>query len=110
MTMGERIKERRLQFKMTQSEVAEAAHISKQAVYKYENNIVTNIPFDRLELLAAALQTTPAYLLGWDQKMRSATEDGPESVDNLIISGFKQLSPEKKKLILAQIKAWKSLE
>ena len=108
MTLGERIKARRLQFKMTQSEVADAAHISKQAVYKYENNIVTNIPFDRLDLLAAALQTTPAYLLGWDQ--RADSESRPESVDNLIISGFNQLSPEKKKLILAQIKAWKSLE
>lgn len=110
MTLGERIKARRLHLKMTQSEVAAAAHISKQAIYKYENNIVTNIPFDRLDLIAAALETTPAYLLGWDQKPRQISEDGPESIDNLIINGFKQLSLEKKKLILAQIKAWKFLE
>lgn len=66
MTIGERIKHIRVQEGIAQIELAKATKISKQNIYKYENNIITNIPSDKIELIAKALNTTPAYLMGWE--------------------------------------------
>ena len=48
MTVGERIKKIRQQNAISQTELANACKISKQTLYKYENNIITNIPFDKI--------------------------------------------------------------
>lgn len=66
MTVGDRIREKRLSLHLGQSELADKVDISKQTLYKYENNIITNIPSNTLERLANALHTSPAYLMGWD--------------------------------------------
>ena len=66
MTKGERIKRRREELNIRPTELAEKVHILKQTLYKYENDIITNIPSDKLERLAEALETTPDYLMGWD--------------------------------------------
>lgn len=68
MKIGDRIKQRRIELNMTQIELAEKANISKQTLYKYENNIVTNIPSRNIEILARILDTTPAYLMGWEDE------------------------------------------
>ncbi len=65
MTIGERIKAIREENGMTQTELADAIGTTKQNIYKYENNIVTNIPSDRIEAIARIFKITPAYLMGW---------------------------------------------
>ena len=66
MTIGDRIKELRNEKGMTQEELAKCIDSTKQTIYKYENNIVTNIPSDKIEKIAEVLGTTPSYLMGWD--------------------------------------------
>jgi len=66
MTMGERIRACREGLKMTQDELGALCNTTKQTIFKYETGIVTNIPLDRLELLAEKLEVTPAYLTGWE--------------------------------------------
>ncbi len=65
MTLGERIKTAREARRMTQGELGERCGTTKQTVFKYESGVVTNIPLDRLEQLAAVLEVTPGYLTGW---------------------------------------------
>jgi repressor LexA len=65
-TKGSRIRATRIERGLTQDQLAECAGVSKQAIYKYENNIVTNIPDEKLEAIAKRLGVTPGYLLGWD--------------------------------------------
>ena len=67
MTKGERIKHRREQLGISQTELAECIGTSKQNLYKYENDIITNIPSDRVEALAKKLNTSPAYIMGWNE-------------------------------------------
>lgn len=64
-TKGERIKKLRSACNLTQTELANKIGVSKQTLYKYENNIITNIPSDKIELLALFLNTSEAYLMGW---------------------------------------------
>ncbi len=76
MNKGERLRLLRLSKKITQTELANKLNTTKQTISKYEKGIVTNIPSDRVEELARILETTPEYILGWD-------EDTPQ-ISNLI--------------------------
>ena len=67
MTVGERIKLARETKNLSQTDLANACKISKQTLYKYENNIITNIPSDKIEAIANYLSISPAYLMGWDE-------------------------------------------
>lgn len=68
MTVGDRIRQVRQEQDVTQQELADYIGVSKQAVYKYENNIVTNIPTDKVDAIAKRLKVSPAYLMGWEEK------------------------------------------
>ena len=35
-------------------------------MYRYENGDIENLPLSMLDSLAKALDTTPAYLMGWE--------------------------------------------
>lgn len=63
---GDRIKNLRINNKMTLEEVGEKIGVSKQTLYKYENNIITNIPSDKIEGLAKVFNVSPALIMGWN--------------------------------------------
>ena len=71
MKKGERIKRLREKRGLTQIELANHLNTTKQTISKYEKSIVTNIPSDRIEQLAAVLETTPEYILGWEQTQKN---------------------------------------
>lgn len=66
MTVGERLKELREKLGISQVDFATKINVSKQTLYKYENNIITNIPSDKIEAAARIGNVSPAYLMGWD--------------------------------------------
>lgn len=74
MTIGERIRERREALKINQTDLADKISVSKQTLYKYENGIVTNIPSNKIEEIAKALNTTPEFLMGWKKSKNSEME------------------------------------
>lgn len=74
MTIGDRIRTARLAIDITQAELGKCCGVSKQTIYKYENNIITNIPFDKVELMAPKLGVSVQHLMGWEEKERSEPE------------------------------------
>ena len=68
MTIGERIKHLRIQCDLSQSELADAAETTKQTIHKYETGIISNIPASKIKAMADRLNTTPAYLMGWEDE------------------------------------------
>ena len=52
---------------MSYSELAEKTGIPKSALQRYATGETEKIPLNRMEAMAAALGTTPAYLLGWSK-------------------------------------------
>ena len=68
VTVGDLIRQVRQEQDVTQQELADYIGVSKQAVYKYENNIVTNIPTDKVDAIAKRLKVSPAYLMGWEEQ------------------------------------------
>ena len=67
MTVGERLKQLREKSGMSQVDFAAKLNVSKQNLYKYENDIITNIPSDKIEDAAKILHVSPAYIMGWDE-------------------------------------------
>lgn len=70
MTKGQRIRFEREAHNKSQTEFANVIGVSKQTLYKYENDIITNIPSDVIEKMAYYLECSPAYILGWEDKSR----------------------------------------
>ena len=65
--VGERIKARRKQIGMSAETLAPMVGLSPTTIYRYEKGEIEKVDSTKLELIADALQTTPAYLMGWEQ-------------------------------------------
>ena len=70
MEMSKRIKDLRLQNKMTQEELGKVIGVQKSAIMKYESGAVKNIKRSNIKKLATALNVTPMYLLGFDDSIK----------------------------------------
>lgn len=66
MSKGTRIREYRERALLSQVELAEKIGVSKQTMYKYENDVITNIPSDKIEAIAKATGAKPEMIMGWD--------------------------------------------
>lgn len=67
MGLKENIKSKRIERKMTLEDLAKSVGVSRQTIQRYESGVIGNIPSDKIELIARALDTSPAYLMGWEQ-------------------------------------------
>ncbi len=64
-SIGEKIKALRLKNNLTLEQVGNAVGVGKSTVRKWENGMIANMRRDKIVSLAKALNTTPAYLLGF---------------------------------------------
>lgn len=76
MTIGEKIKAAREAAHLTQTDLGKFCGTTKQTIYKYETGTITNIPLDRLELIAQAVHVPAAELMGWESKAAAPKDDG----------------------------------
>lgn len=87
MTIGNRIKQRRLELNLGVDELAEKLGKNRATVYRYESNDIENFPITLVPALAKVLETTPAYLMGWEEEyeFRSTPENsiGKINVEDL---------------------------
>ena len=68
MTVGDRIRKQRELLGISQTELAEKIKVSKQTLYKYEKNLITNIPSNIIEEISKVLNVSESYLMGWENK------------------------------------------
>lgn len=73
MQIGQKIKELRKKQNMSVEELANKLGKNRTTVYRYEKGDIGNLPIDVLEPLAKALNTTPAYLMGWEEELNKDT-------------------------------------
>jgi transcriptional regulator with XRE-family HTH domain len=107
MKIGLRIKERRKELGMSADKLGEILGKDRSTIYRYEKGDIENLPLDILEPIAAALHTTPAYLMGWDEAIKKDPVGTAERhfevlMDEDFISmfdDFRSLSPKQKKLV-----------
>lgn len=117
MSIGLRIKQRRKELHMTADALGELLGKDRSTIYRYEKGDIENLPLDILEPIAKALQTTPQYLMGWQQVQKKndaladitlkLMEDAElfEIVETLSKLGF-----EKRKAVKSVIDAFSTTE
>lgn len=105
MTIGERIRQRRIELGMTQEELAKkAGYQSRSSINKLESARV--LPSRKIELMAKALECSPAYLMGWfdaDIKIKqSLTKQEPPETDEhkVIIEAYEKADDRTRRMIL----------
>lgn len=82
MRIGERIKQRRLALGYTADALAKLLNKNRATIYRYENGDIENMPIDVLEPLAKALNTTPAYLMGWQDPHQESTSTLSKQIED----------------------------
>lgn len=99
MNIGQRIKERRKELRMSGGELAERIGKNKATLYRYENGEIENLPLDVLKPIAEALSTTPAYLMGWAEKIENSPVEMSElHVDMITDRDFVEMYKDFRKL------------
>ena len=63
MNIGELIRNRRLELKLTLEQVGDMVGVSKSTVKKWEDGFISNMKRDKIALLANALQIQPVSLI-----------------------------------------------
>jgi repressor LexA len=116
VTIGDRIRNQRELMGITQTDLANKVKISKQTLHKYEKNIITNIPSDKIEEIAKILNVTPAYLMGWIDNLNNFEDNSLKSdfiVDLLSdiqltnhVKKLQMLCPEHRQTIFDNIDFW----
>lgn len=102
--LSRKIKELRLAKKMTLEQVADIVGVGKSTVRKWETGMIANMKRDKIALLAKALSTTPAYLMGWNEEEESprnyieVTEDEQKLLDL-----FRQIPESQQQMVLQMI-------
>lgn len=95
MMLGDNIRKYRELSGYSQSELAGLLGIKKQTLYKYEHNIVKNIPLDCIEQIGLVLDIDPAVLTGWNRS--------PEDRYKLFSEKLAQLDEEDRARIAERI-------
>lgn len=65
MTMGEKIRQARINAGLTQRELADKVGVKWSAIHKYETGMVVNLKQETIARLSEALGVRPAWLLGY---------------------------------------------
>ena len=103
--ISKKIKQLRLENNMTLEEVANIVGVGKSTVRKWETGMITNMGRDKIPLLAKALGTTPAYLMGWnepkDKKQDITLTDG----EQMLLDLFRLVPEDKQQMVLQMIRA-----
>ena len=82
MDIGNRIKARREYLNMSQEELAfKVGYKSRSSINKIEAD-GRGLPQRKIVAFAKALETTPAYLMGWDDDIDMSNEDKPFYFDD----------------------------
>lgn len=105
--MSRKIKQLRQEKGMTLEQVATIVGVGKSTVRKWETGMIANMRRDKIALLAKALDTTPAYLMGWNEEQNEKISlDEPKLTEGekMLLELFKQIPENKQQVVLEMIR------
>ena len=98
-TIGDRIKARRLELDMSQDELAKlVGYKSRSSINKIESD-GRLLPQRKIMEIAKALGTTPAYIMGWEEKVESSNSTPSTPSVPLTPRDERQIAPDLEKML-----------
>lgn len=101
MTKGDRLKYLRQKNNYTLEEIGKKINVTRQTYFKYENDIITNIPTDKIEELAKIYHVSESYIMGWSETISSSmilTEE-----EETLIKKYRALDDRGKENVIATL-------
>ena len=102
-SMADKIKKLRISQNMTLEDVAQKVGVGKSTVRKWETGMIANMRRDKIAVLAEALNTTPAYLMGWEDDVPLVVEQS--DADRQFYQLLSTMTEEEKLWLLNVIKS-----
>ena len=100
-----KIRQLRMERDMTLEQVAVIVGVGKSTVRKWETGMIANMKRDKIALLAKALSTTPAYLMGWDEETTTPiVEQQVTESEQLLLDLFRKVPENKQEMVLQMIR------
>lgn len=99
MNIGKRIKQRRKELGMSADKLGEILGKDRSTIFRYEKGDIENLPLDILQPIAKALNTTPTYLMGWEDK-KSSPDDKLTEGEKMFLDLFRQIPVEQQQVFL----------
>jgi len=115
MSINQKIKELRTKKGYTLEELGQKVGVSKSTVKKWEDGNIKNMRQNKIVSLAAALDTTPAYLLGYKDNTTitelttDSTNDEFKMLIESIINTYNSSNDEDKEKIYNMLSAYLDL-
>ena len=103
MELYDRIKQRRLELGLSQEALAhKLGYKSRSTINKIELGI-HDVTQSKIEAFAKALETSPSYLMGWEESARPSLDKSLSKIDFALSAETKDLSEEEKQDVLDYI-------
>lgn len=105
--MAQRIKDLRKEKGLTLEQVADIVGVGKSTVRKWETGMIANMKRDKIALLAKALGTTPAHLMGWKEteKEVSPSELSLTEGEKMMLELFRRIPEDRQAAALELLRA-----
>ncbi len=71
MSVGDRIKQRRKELNISAVDLGKKLGVARSTIFRYESGFIEKLPVDTLKTIADALDTTPEYLMGWEEVQKN---------------------------------------
>lgn len=101
--ISRKIKELRLAKQMTLEQVADIVGVGKSTVRKWETGMIANMKRDKIALLAKALSTTPAYLMGWKEETPDVALIQVTEGEQKLLDLFRRVPESQQDMVLQMI-------
>lgn len=105
LTVGERIKERRKELGLTQTELAEKMGYSGKTSVSRAENYGDELTTIKLKKFAKALKCSESYLMGWDD-IEDDSVPGYSSDQSEVLLLYSKLNEEQKKTVLNLLRSF----
>ena len=113
-SIGDRIKNLRIMYGLSQEEVGNRVGVQRAAINKYEKGLVTNIPLTTVEKLATLFDVSPTYIVGWTEDVSGQSLSSEVKIINGVskafgkdavelLEGFVELNTKGRKRVLQYI-------
>ena len=104
--LSAKIRQLRYERNMTLEQVAQIVGVGKSTVRKWETGMIANMKRDKIDSLAKALGTTPAYLMGWEEET-NVTLPQPQTLtegEELLLDLFRRVPESEQQMVLDMIR------
>lgn len=114
LEIGQRIKDARKSQKITLKELGNSVGLSESTTKRYEDGQIKSVDINTVKKFAAALDVSPAWLMGYDVSMNGEEKENAETGgasapaidldEAAVLSQYRRLSPEGKEEIHKQLR------